>query len=81
MTPRWLKLRDAAKYSAIGINRLRQMGREGIIIGFPDPDNRRGDWVFDRNSLDAYRESQIRPTAKSVVKKQASEILSKISRG
>ena len=58
MDPRWLKLKDAARYSAIGRHRLMNLAAGGKIIGFKDSENGRNDWVFDRNSLDEYRLSQ-----------------------
>ena len=56
---RWLKLNTAARYVAIGKHRLIELSRTGVIHGFKDPDSRRGDWVFDRLSLDASREGQV----------------------
>ena len=56
--PRWMKLRDAAKYSAIGRQRLKDLAQDGSIIGFQDPESNRRDWIFDRTSIDAYREAQ-----------------------
>ena len=56
--PRWLKLRDACTYSAMGKGRIKALAQEGQITGFPDPESARGDWIFDRLSLDAYRENQ-----------------------
>ena len=56
---RWLKLNTAARYSAIGKHRLIELSRSGAIRGFKDPDTLRGDWIFDRLSLDAYRERQL----------------------
>ena len=58
ITPRWLKLKEAALYASIGKTRLKELAVQGIVKGFPDPDSRRGDWIFDRHSLDAYREGQ-----------------------
>jgi hypothetical protein len=55
---RWIKLRAAAAYSAIGRSRLKQLARSGEIVGFPDPESGRRDWIFDKNSLDAYRLNQ-----------------------
>lgn len=55
---RWMKLNTAARYAAIGKHRLIELSRAGVVRGFKDPDSRRGDWVFDRLSLDAYREGQ-----------------------
>lgn len=57
--PRWLSLRDAAAYASLGQKRLKALAREGIIVGAPDPDDGRGGWIFDRLSLDGYRESQL----------------------
>jgi hypothetical protein len=60
---RWLTLREARFYSGIGIKRLKLLAQEGKLKGCPDPDNGRGDWIFDRASIDAYREGQmIAPT-------------------
>lgn len=56
--PRWLKLKAACRYSAIGKDRLKQLALAGEIAGFSDPDSGRGDWIFDRHSLDKYRENQ-----------------------
>jgi len=55
---RWMKLKQAAKAYAIGKDRLKKLATEGRIIGFPDPDSKRGDWIFKCDSLDAYRDSQ-----------------------
>ena len=57
--PRWLKANDAALYSAIGVKRLKKLAQEGLIAGAPDPGSRRQDWIFDRLSLDEYRENQL----------------------
>ena len=56
--PRWLKLKDTAKYSATGQKRLIQLAKDGVIVGFPDPDHGNHHWIFDRYSLDGYREAQ-----------------------
>lgn len=56
--PRWMKLKTAAFYSGVGKERLKDLARDGHIKGFQDPDSKRGDWVFDRLSLDLYRENQ-----------------------
>jgi hypothetical protein len=59
MYPRWLKLKEASKYASIGMKRLKRLALERVIKGFPDPENGRHDWIFDRLSLDAYREGQM----------------------
>jgi hypothetical protein len=56
--PRWLSLKEAAFYSHIGRTRLIELAADGKVKGFQDPENKRGDWIFDRLSLDAYREGQ-----------------------
>ena len=48
----------AAEYSGVGQKRLKDLAKGGLITGFQDPDSKRGDWVFDRYSLDEYREGQ-----------------------
>jgi len=60
LSVRWMKLRFAAKYVGINKDRLIKLAKEGEVIGYPDPDNKRGDWIFDRESLDAYRLDQQR---------------------
>ncbi len=57
---RWLKLIPAAKYSAIGRNKLKALAAKGIIKGFRDLDSKRRDWIFDKQSLDSYRQDQAR---------------------
>jgi hypothetical protein len=57
---RWMKLRHAATYVGINKDRLKRLAETGEIVGYPDPDNGRGDWIFDRDSLDAYRLDQQR---------------------
>ena len=58
LAARWLKLKEAAIYSGIGRNRLKILAERGEIIGFSDPDSGRGDWIFDKNSIDEYRKLQ-----------------------
>jgi len=55
---RWLTLKDAAAYSAIGKHRLIAMARDGRVKGFQDDDSGRHEWIFDRLSIDAFRENQ-----------------------
>ena len=59
--PRWLKAREAARYVGLGVKTLKARAQDPAspIKGAPDPDSRRGDWIFDRESLDAYREAQV----------------------
>ncbi len=59
--PRWLKAKEAARYVGLGVKTLKARARDpnSPIKGAPDPDSRRGDWIFDRESLDAYREAQV----------------------
>lgn len=61
--PRWLTLKEAAHYSAIGEARLVYMAKSGAIKGFQDQGDGRRGWIFDRLSINAYRESQaLQPT-------------------
>jgi hypothetical protein len=55
---RWLKLRVAAAYSGIGKHRLIQLAESGKIQGFQDSDSGRHEWIFDKLSIDQYRENQ-----------------------
>lgn len=59
LTSRWLKLKEATRYGAIGKGRLIELARSGVIKGAPDPESKRRDWIFDRLSIDAYREGQM----------------------
>ncbi len=57
INPRWLSLKEAARYACIGKARLIRLAKDNSIIGFPDSTDR-GDWIFDRESIDRYRLSQ-----------------------
>jgi hypothetical protein len=56
---RWFTLKEAAEYSSIGKHRLVALARIGKIRGSRDMDSGRHDWIFDRLSIDAYREAQM----------------------
>jgi hypothetical protein len=56
---RWIKLKEATQYASIGKARLINLVVNGIIRGAQDPDSKRGDWIFDRLSIDEYREAQM----------------------
>lgn len=56
---RWLKLKTAAKYSSIGQKELIQLAREKEIDGFQDRRLKTKPWIFDKESIDRYRENQI----------------------
>jgi len=64
LNARWIKLKEAVAYASIGKMRLKQLAKDGKVAGFADPDSKRGDWIFDRQSIDAYRLGQVqRPKA------------------
>jgi hypothetical protein len=72
INPRWLKLKEAAFYSKIGRDRLKKLAVEGKVKGFQDPDSGRGDWIFDRESIDDYIENQggiLRIKAAEIIKR------------
>ena len=56
--PRWLKLLAASKYASIGKDKLKTLAFEKKIIGYQEPDSR-GDWIFDKESIDHYRLSMV----------------------
>jgi hypothetical protein len=56
--PRWLRLKSAAEWSSIGQKRLVALAQSGDVVGFQDFDSGRSEWIFDRYSLDEYRERQ-----------------------
>lgn len=64
---RWLKLKAAAQYSMIGKDRLKTLAVEKKIIGYQDPDSTRGDWIFDKESIDNYRLSIIAKNKKKAL--------------
>lgn len=81
--PRWLGLDEAAEYAGLGRDRLKALACERKVVGFPDPEDRRGGnrktgkpsegrWIFDRESLDAYRLEQagLGPVKKAVLASQ-----------
>ena len=70
---RWLKLSEAAAYSGIGKHRLIHLAESGKIRGFQDPDSGKHDWIFDRESIDLYRENQ-----SNTLKNKALEILRRL---
>ena len=57
--PRWIKLKEATKYGSICKSRLISLAISGLIKGAQDPDSKRKDWIFDRRSIDDYREAQM----------------------
>ena len=70
--PRWIKLKEATNYAAIGKARLISLAVAGVIRGAQDPDSKRGDWIFDRLSIDEYREAQMSAVS---IQQKALEIL------
>lgn len=54
-SPRWLGTKQAATYARIGKTKLKTLAKAGKIRGYPDPDSKRGDWIFDKQSIDEYR--------------------------
>lgn len=58
--PRWLKLKQAAKYSSIGEKRLKALADEGEIIGYQDARTEKKIWRFDRYSIDDYMMEPVR---------------------
>jgi len=59
LQPRWFKLKAAVQYSGIARERLKRLAKEGRIQGYKCSESGRGDWYFDRISIDQYHEHQI----------------------
>ncbi|MCB2189487.1 MAG: hypothetical protein KQJ78_23970 [Deltaproteobacteria bacterium] len=61
--PRWLRLADAVRYSGLSKSRLMDLAQGREIVGGQDDGDRRGKgegtWVFDRESIDAWRMRQL----------------------
>jgi hypothetical protein len=54
-----MRLKEATKYGCLGKARLIELAVSGRIRGAKDVDSKRKDWIFDRLSIDEYRESQM----------------------
>ena len=54
-----MRIRPASKYSSLSLRRLKVLASEGKITAGKNTDDTRGGMIFDRLSLDAYRESQM----------------------
>lgn len=72
--PRWMRLKQAAEYSNLSPSRLKKLVDEAAIIGFPDPDDKRGSkgdgvWIFDRESIDRYRLNQASQSPAAIVRR------------
>jgi hypothetical protein len=52
-----MSLKAAAWYSSIGEKRLKKLALSGEIDGYQDPGDLREGWIFDRLSIDKYREN------------------------
>ena len=55
---RWLKLKQATKYANYGKTKLMNLAMEGKIKGYQDKESKRGDWIFDKKSIDEFRLQQ-----------------------
>ncbi len=73
--PRWLRLREAARYSSVGEKRLVQLAKDAKVRGFQDPDSARSEWIFDRYSLDEYRENQSAGSENEIARQRARDIM------
>lgn len=70
IAPRWMKLKQAAAYSNIGQKRLKDLAKRKLIAGYIDPNSGRGDWIFDKKSIDVYRQKplkQVKSDAKKIL--------------
>ena len=61
VTPRWLTLKQAVVYSNIGQKRLKLLADAGEVAGYQE-DTGRGDWIFDKESIDKYRSRPLHET-------------------
>ena len=62
ITPRWMTLKQAAAYANIGQKRLKSLADAGEIAGYQE-DTGRGDWIFDKESIDRYRSRPLHETS------------------
>lgn len=56
--PRWMSLKMAAEYSQYGQKKLIELAASKKIRGFQDSELKTGPWIFDKESIDAYRMEQ-----------------------
>ena len=80
LQPRWLRTSEATRYSGIGKTRLKALAADPstLLKGFPDRNSKRGDWIFDRLSIDRYWEAQqdnVSLAAQSVLQRQRRRLL------
>lgn len=75
---KWLKLNQAVRHSNIGKDRLIQLAKEKKIDGFQDPDLLTRPWIFDIESLDQYRRSQLADNASDEADSFALDLMGKI---
>jgi len=59
LTPRWLTLKAASRYSSIGQRKLIELVEDAKIRGGQRRDNGNNPWFFDRDSIDKYMEGMI----------------------
>jgi hypothetical protein len=52
VTPRWLRMSQAVQYAGVGKTEMLKLLRSGDIAGYQR--NERGDWIVDKESIDAY---------------------------
>ena len=55
---RWMNLKKASAYSGIRKDDLVVMAKNKKIVGFKDSRLKTTPWIFDRDSIDKFRESQ-----------------------
>jgi len=78
MEKRWLKTGQAVTYSSLGARKLKELALIGVIRGHKDPSNKRGDWFFDRLSIDAYINNMLDSDSPVSPQKKALDILSRL---
>lgn len=61
ITPRWMTLKQAVAYANIGQKRMKALADAGEIAGYQE-DTGRGDWIFDKESIDRYRSRPLQET-------------------
>ena len=58
LIPRWMNIRQAARYSNIGQKKLISLVQAGEIYGFQDLTDGTKPWIIDQQSIDQYRYRQ-----------------------
>ena len=76
--PRWLTMKQAAVYASLGQKRLILLAKSKAIVGFQDDSCKTRPWIFDKESIDAFRLGQAQGSVTDIDEEIALEIIGSI---